>query len=395
MAGSNGISGLDEEGNMQERMPRLDNAAKMLLDAMPFIFIAVLTIALALVIAGFIPMEKDTARVLIAGIALITVVFSLRAPRRALLAYWIIYILMALEPSLRSAVSVFGALGIVWVVAYRGYFLLAIGSVLGLSYLGSIEPEKGEWAPFGDVSSLLVVVFFSVSAVTGWRVRDYVEKQSKKQRDLAEIIEREKKAAIKTLHDAVASTITSIILRSEVLAINPEIGPRQREEIREIARDGRVAMADVHELLNYLVSPRENQMSGETINSFQEHISSFSRFVSSHGFEVEHCGNLEDFPSARCSHEFHYVFRELGANIIKYAEPKSVIKLCVAIGGEDVASVTIQNKIARRQSRSFETTHLGLDGLTETLDSTGGYFTSGYKNNDVWTTSMEIRIWGK
>ena len=357
----------------------------------PKVLILALDVLFILATVTRSPVTGDSLRLLAVTTGVVSILCALRAPHLAAFSCWISYALMAMEPECRNVVSVFGALIIVWVIAYRGFGATSILSVVGLSYLGSIEPTDGEWIPPAEISSILVFVFFGISAVAGKALKKYVDRQSRKQSELTALLDRERRATTKTLHDAVASTITSIVLRSEVLAIDPEIGPEQRSAVKEIAQDGREAMEEVSALLRHLSSPLKRAPSREPIDSLYYQLSSFIGFISSHGFVVERRPNINNLSAMYCSYEIHYVLRELGTNIIKYAEPKSFVHLA-AEAGKDVVTISICNRIALQQSPSFETTHLGIEGMEETLKSLGGEFKYGYEQN-VWTTFMTIPVW--
>lgn len=323
------------------------------------------------------------------GLCALSVVVTFRNPVAGCSLFVLIFAMAVVEPSLRSFGVVFGSFVAIGITSFVGRYWLAVITSVLLAVIGNIRfNESFELSPdpvaFGLVSFLMLASGLT-GAFVGIRERKFREEEQRAQH--CEIVR--KKAAVRTLHDSVASSLTSVVMRAETLKLDPCLREEHHDIVSAISEDTRKAMEEVRQLIRKL-NDDEWSISAEPLVEGDDPVEEFINYISGHGFTVnvrDSDGVLADLP--RRLPEAGLLLRELATNLIKYANPHYDVELCATNGqGQDFA-FTMTNECLDKQTQIHLSTGLGLQELEHIVARSGGkliYWHTGTR----WHTKVTL-----
>nr|WP_274709887.1 histidine kinase [Corynebacterium sp. c6VSa_13] len=232
-----------------------------------------------------------------------------------------------------------------------------------------------------------------VAGAAGWalgrKVRQKAELSAQWQRDYRE--RREELA--RTLHDSVAASLTSIVMRSEMLALSHAGEGELEEELSGIAEAGRTTMSQVRSLLGLLNAPQENP-EGPKAPSLHESLNKAAEKLRSNGFEALVQDEADALTLTHPVLEIlGRVIAECSLNAIKYAQPGSQVTLWAG-GTGGAVTVKICNQIADAEYRTRPTAKvlssgLGMEMMRKSISSIGGKLKTE-TDGRVWTVTAQL-----
>lgn len=320
--------------------------------------------------------------------SLVAIVCGLKAPKMAGFFFCLIFLCLCHDGNIRNIVSVLGAVAIVGLISYRGHLPTAIAIGLFLIYVGSTEIFEGAVVPKQLDGAAILALLFLAAIIIGY-IGEKKKRQLQDDREKArEALQLHREAAIRTLHDSVASTLTSSILRAESLALEPDLDPDLQDSILLISQENRKAMAEVRTLIQVMNEDEEAIAEHQLQQALETQISDFKKLLESHEFEVRTTTkNLTLKKLCSIPEPSIAIMSELAANIIKYGVPRSTVSLELDFTSSGVR-ITTRNEIAVAQSPYELSTGIGLKQIEERTKEHGGRFSYGIKD-DQWVTVWE------
>ncbi|WP_087117860.1 sensor histidine kinase [Corynebacterium urinipleomorphum] len=280
--------------------------------------------------------------------------------------------LSATYPELQSPIMVFGVLTTVVLVALRSAPAVSAVCAVALWYLALTSVTSKDFFPDdGETAAILGALLLA-----GWAgalvLRETLIKRRQESTQFTRRLEDERERTVKALHGSVAASLTSVVLRSESMAMKAE--DSSREESLLIAEDARRAMREVRELIHYMRTDSESAFESSAMRepyTLYENLTTITGKLRSHGFTVVDSGvNEETLSCIQLAHGYT-VFRELKTNILKYADRSKPVIVAV-VNEDDTLTVAIQNTIAGGEPGVHMTTEIGLKDAAELVESDGG-----------------------
>ena len=347
--------------------------------------LGVLAIALTLAVS---PMGWEKLAVSLIAITLLA--FAQRWPIAMGIALTMMFILASAAESIRSPVFLLSAPFLVAFVALAGHPRAAAVFAVIMGYISSTSPSTGRWLP-NDYTG--VAIFAALLAV-GWWAGVHVRRQrlqhAANEKRLREDMEERRERLAQALHDSVATTLTSVVMRAETLALTSRDDDAARETAEHIADETRQAMQEVRHLLHFMRD--DTGVAAAPINrTIAEQVSVTSRLLISHGFSV--VSNKDEDDSLITSGEsfpagFEQVFAELSTNAIKYAVPGSEIRLEVRKTDSGLKCL-MSNEVRPSPVSSIMSSSLGLRETRSLVSHSSGQFHTGRQGNR-WIAEFEL-----
>ena len=297
------------------------------------------------------------------------------------------------------AISLFNDLGtiitpvsigiVAGVLGYKGYPRWGIAYALVILAFATIDLENKKIVFEALMGSALLAIFLFAPLVGGY-IHGTRERNHEAERVRFEAaLQRHRRATIHSLHDSVASTLTSSILRAESLALEPDISPNIKENIQFISQENRKAITQIRELIQVLHSENIECTSLQVDTTFEEQLSEFETLLRSHNFNVETAnGELSREVIASVPVLTMPVMRELAANIIKYGVSGSRVYVDITVS-EKSLFVEVRSTIGAAQSPTYLSTGLGLKEIQKEMKLHDGEFTWGSQGNE-WFSHWAI-----
>ena len=269
-------------------------------------------------------------------------------------------------------------------------------------------------------------LFLSAATALGW----FLGYKDRQRRDLTEEWRRELETKqgqlAESLHDNVASSLTSVVMKSETLGLQidalrkrqPETGATvssddladlgMRESLDFIAEEGRTAMTQLRELLNALTTT-DWQKPGNPALRPAESVEQAIRLLKNHGFTVQFRNEAQ--ATSLSSREFAALLPdgnqqrmliqralfEGTTNILKYAKPGSTVEFAIRSSRRRVI-LYIRNlcKAADElpaKRKTIMSSGLGLESLTQWANRTKGSARGHLVDSQagpLWSLDVEI-----
>ena len=309
-------------------------------------------------------------------------------PRLAWLGCLVLYGYMMAQPEIGVPALILMTPIIGTVVAYRGYIVAAVLGTLFLWYVGSVDVFYGRYLPVDWLAFALSGLILCLPVAIGYSLyrSGWQQKQLKKQWDTDVKTRRETLGRI--LHDSVASSLTSLIMRLEAMSMQKSLDDETRQEMVDLAEQARLSMKEVRELLHTLStddSPRPHEPAPSVVAQVQL----MAGALKEHGFTVKISGNISDLRlTADDLVVLQEVLRELSTNIVKYAEPASTVVINFADTSASVM-LKISNVPSTGQHRTLLTSGMGIPALSQVMESMGGSLAI-VSSLEQWTTELDI-----
>lgn len=289
-----------------------------------------------------------------------------------------------------SLYSLLWSVVVVAVYTHRTPWWFASGTALAMTYLGVADPFHGYWFSDDATSATVIGWLYGTAVLIGISTRQAEQKLTSTTTFLTEDFDDQRQALMRALHDSVAATMTSVVLRAEALALDESIDRRHGEELQLLAEEARSTMSEIRSLLDVMKSG-ELATPAMTDSTVRVQLRRLTESLESHGlvchttFELNSIDERTKFP-----HGFTTVLNELGANILKYAAPATVVRVTAMVARPSLV-VELTNDISERQSASHMSTDLGLTDLEARITEFGGRYSGGVEVGK-WHTRIVLPV---
>ncbi|MCT2330562.1 histidine kinase [Corynebacterium sanguinis] len=297
-----------------------------------------------------------------------------------------LFIFISAAEEVRSLTMILSAPFLVSLVAMVGRPRAAAAFAIAIGYISATSPFTGRWVP----NDFTGVAIFFVALAAGWWGGIYLRRlrlqHAANQQRLRDDMEERRERLAQALHDSVATTLTSVVMRAETLALTSSGNDDARETAENIADETRQAMQEVRHLLHFM--KEDDGVSPAPLNrTIGEQVSVTTRLLESHGFKVE---GAEAAKACRWSFPpgFEQVFTELSTNAIKYAEPGSVIELKIR-KTETTLSCSMANSMRPGRGPSHMSSRLGLRESRALVARHNGTFKAS-RVGDQWVAEFTV-----
>ena len=302
--------------------------------------------------------------------------------------FTLLFLILSCNVESRNVYTVLGGIIVVGLIVARGGRIL-VGGFFGiiLCYIAVTEPFQGQFYPndFEETVVMIALIFGSISA--GSYVRSAERKNTEVEHKAEEAKKRQRDALVKTLHDSVASTLTSSVMRAENARYNDDITEELQAEMELLASENRKAIEEIRELIRILNMDSLEEVIAPI--SLGAQVDSMVELLESHGFTVivekdaavpakTYRKRLIDLP----------IMRELGSNVLKYGVPGSEVRVSI-VAEKHGTVVSVKNEIGTTRQPSYLSTGLGLNQICNAVVNDGGEFTSSL-DGDVWNVTWFI-----
>lgn len=346
----------------------------------------VLAIAVNLVLA---PEEFNNPWIALVGIANLACLVAVPSlPLPTWVCYLPLFLLVALFPDLGTTVFVFFAPLMAGLVAYCGHTTAAAWGCVLLCYAGTIDPPGGIFFPADLLATMVWAVLLAGPVLIG-RILHQLARQ---RRDLVEQWQQDvrgrRETLARTLHDSVATSLTSIVMRAEALSLRRGIDNGIRDDLTSIADEARTSMQEVRSLLRILsegTAPR-----GTTSElSVAEQLNDAAELLRAHGFTV---AMAVDYQGLCCNADslvaIRQILTEVVTNVTKYAERGSTVTIDTTDRDSNVV-IGVGNPVRDGHREDHLVTGLGLPGISQLAGSIGGKITT-ISDAARWRTELQL-----
>lgn len=322
------------------------------------------------------------------------------APASATAAFAVLLQVGAAVEALRSPLTVVGAIVLALIVALRARPRVSGICVAALWYFIQVDVGSGVLVPVDIYTAVFVALMFATAWAGGTALRNTLTTRAKDSAAFQQQLEEERDRTVKALHGSVATSLTSVVLRSEALAMSSS--GQTAESAQLIADDARRAMQEVRALIRFMrddaadlegavVNPQAPQPPrAEPAAPICVALADLADALRSHGFSVIETGlNDHVLGGIRLGH-IESVCRELQTNILKYADAEKPV-IVAAVRDEEAVTVAVQNAIADRQRDVHMTTGIGLEDAQELVRLDGAVLRHGYVD-DLWRSDLIIPV---
>ncbi len=303
------------------------------------------------------------------------------SPIAAGLGYGFLLQLSALETEYRSAILIIGMFAVAAVVGLRLPTRLSLPIVFYLWYLAQTDFPSGIYFPIALGTAAFLAVLLLAAWAAGWILRAFLLTRERQAERLKEELERERDRTVKALHGSVAASLTSVVLRSEALAMVGD--EKTAQAARLIADDARRSMQEVRQLIRFMrsESPEESTASDAFAPpALNVTLRTFTESLRSHGYSVTETGLNGAGLRAIALRHAPSAFREIETNVIKYADKNRPV-IVAAVEDDAEIEIVVQN-YGTGEDRAVEmSTGVGLGEISSLLREDGASFDAGYRGD--------------
>ena len=249
------------------------------------------------------------------------------------------------------------------------------------------------WLATGQLTGVLLsqmvslVVFWGLVATVGFAFRRFVGERSRDRARLrqleierAEIIDAERRAIARELHDVVAHAVSVIAIQARAAKYDPspDAAHNALDQIGDLSRE---ALADLRRLLRVLASerdPSEDSTPAEwNVFELRGQLLSLVDTMTSLGIQVEVAIPNEDPPLPRSvATAIYRIAQEATTNVVKHAGPDAQCRFSLDVDDQRVELV-VSNTPARATVDSALSSGFGLDSMRERVHMFDGTLTAG------------------
>lgn len=302
--------------------------------------------------------------------------------------YLLLFLILSVQPDIRVTVFTFFAPLIAALITYQGHPKATVIGALILWYLGSIDPISGGYVPSDVLASVIWGAILAVSILVGYTFY----RITRQRRDLLsqwdDDIRHRKQTLARALHDSVATSLTSVVMRSEALSLRRELAPDISAELTAIADQARISMQEVRSLLEVLHKDTEPRTSTSE-PPVAHQLSALAQSLTTHGFTVEVTGIRPHVPlNADGLVALREILAEIATNIFKYAEPGSTVGITVN-DYQDDAIITVTNTPRGIPPGAHLSSGVGLPAISQLAATIGGTLRV-VSSSTRWTTELHV-----
>lgn len=293
--------------------------------------------------------------------ALAAVVPKIAVALYPLIVIWMIVFQVGMTTLLLTFVI---TVGVVAICKRTGW---AVALALMILFSPPITEPYVDWGL--TVSDFAVRLFLLILALG---IGLYVRRQREAVAALQEREQTQRDEFMAGLHDTVVTSLTKLVTRAEVLALEAGTDARATRQARSIAEAGRASISDLRQLLHELAVPEQSQ---DAAPGATEVLRMGVDELRKDGFEVSlRCAVGLDLSSEKLKVLDDFI-REGCVNITKYAPPDSVIEIEAEQKGGGNFHVLLRNQIFEDKANSVDSSNssgYGLKRLSHRMASIGG-----------------------
>ena len=311
-----------------------------------------------------------------------------RYPLPTWCGYLLLFLFLSIQPDIRMTVFTFFAPLMAALIVYRGHDKATIIGGLILWYLGSIDPVTGNYFPPDILASVIWGGIIAISILVGYAFYRITRDRTDMLMQWDEDVRNRKESLIRTLHDSVATSLTSVIMRSEALSVRHTTEPEIHAELTAIADQARTSMQEIRSLLDVLHQDTGSRKSESELPVSQQLVT-LAKFIKDHGFTVALTDTRLHMPlNADSLVALQEILGEIATNIIKYAKPRSVVSITVN-DNEDMVIIRIENSLHNFETKLHLSSGMGLPAISQLAATLGGAVNT-ISNSTNWTTELRI-----
>lgn len=305
---------------------------------------------------------------------------------------WFVYLELFLLTSFSSVVYVpsfvfIAPLMVIAVISQGNVVAGIVGSII-LWYAGSINPTASIFLPTDLMAATVWAIFLALSVMVGWILNRNIIQRRKLIGQWEADVENRRQELGQALHDSVAASLTSVIMRLEAAQLQRSLSVETKAELLGIAEQARESMREVRNLLKVL-SKGSSPQSSDLAPRIAVQLEKLAERFKEHGFTVSMtCHHLFLYISAEQRVTIRAVLSEVATNIIKYAEPGSTVGISLA-HQHGYATISIANKVKDSQHDPLLSTGIGLTTASSLMEGIGGKITTVSGKAD-WSTELCI-----
>ena len=315
---------------------------------------------------------------------------SPRFPLPSWVIYLVLFLVASVHSELRAPAFTLIAPIMAFTIAYRGHTVAAMIGGIVLWYAGTVNLAVGIFVP-PDLLAATVWAIFLVLAILSGHVLNRVITQRRQllHQWEAEAHTRRQELA-RALHDSVATSLTSVVMRLETASIQRDLPSADKAELHAIAEQARESMTEVRSLLNIL-SENTRPRSSTPAPQVAELLRELTKRLKVHGFVIATTGYLPHLEmNADQLSSIREVLAEISTNIVKYAEPGSTIDIAVEVHNDHV-ELHISNVVKQSGYEPSLSTGMGLPAISSLMEGTGGKLTT-VSNHTRWKALLRIPL---
>lgn len=346
------------------------------------------TVGLVLAASVAAPASVFTALGFIAS-ATLCVAGSWFSPVAASVGFGVLLQIAAANSLLRSPLVIVAVLAIAAITGLRTTMPKSAICAVLLWYLIQTDLSEGIYFPI----DLDTAIFIGLMIAAAWggavALRTTLVTRTRDAQVFQDQLEEERERTVKALHGSVAASLTSVVLRSESLAMASSGDMARSAQL--IADDARRAMQEVRELIRFMRDDElpDRAMSNDAIPVIQA-LTTLVATLRSHGFTVIETGLNDEVIEGLYLRHISEVCREIQTNIMKYADPESPV-IVAALRDDTAVTIAVQNTIAARQRDVHMTTGIGLDDAADLMRQDGAGLNHGYEGTQ-WRYELVIPV---
>lgn len=309
--------------------------------------------------------------------AVIAVAAAPSFPRSAAVSYLAVFGLQVLLSGDPPGVSVFLSPLLVFVLSYIGLPASAVVLAPIVWYLGATDIAALDFLPRSADTALLLAVVLAAAVFAGHSIGRGHRTRLQILREWERDIHARRLATAQTLHDTVARSLTSIVLRADALRLRSSSD--SDSALLAIADTARQSTAEVNDLLHVLAEDSEPVSASEM--SLERLTNETAEFLRDHGFRVEvrAPGQFDvAYPQLRVARE---VLAELATNVLRYADSTSTVLIDV-----DEERLEMRNRVPSMQASSLGS-GMGLQWASQLARAHQGLLITSV-DSGVWTARL-------
>lgn len=294
--------------------------------------------------------------------------------------------------------SIFFIVIIIEVVTAGG--LAGVGLMMVPAHAGASTIDFSARSFDTDPTVMLVIL---VMLGTGYLIGRNRLSQEIRDADLRESLARSQRnqrlALARDLHDSVATSLTSVVMRSEALQLTApdDADAAVRDGLEDISRTSRAALEQLRTMLRLLNSESDDSDdTGEQPDppTVRASLDATSQELRAHRLKVRTriaLGHSDDPDVDR--ETLARILTEMTSNAVKHSPDRAEVLLTCSRDARTVR-VTMVNPVkpGSADSDPVLTSHLGIGSMTARAQAAGGVLDAGLSEDRIWQTAVTLPI---
>lgn len=277
----------------------------------------------------------------------------------------------------RPRPTIFVLLIVIASLAAQGHRWMAAGmSIWFMTVQIIIENSPPKPLAVSFSSQIVILLLIAASWTIGEAIRRISAERAQGRIDRTAAVQAQRRTIARDLHDTIAYSTTSIILRAEQAKLRGVDDPRVAADLDYIINAGRNAMRDLRGMMETLrrnePGASDESHSPWRIAPLTEVLDSRTHELRQHGFSVStHVDTDPSILPESVRETLGKVVVEATGNMVKHGDPSGPVSILIESTEEDIEAVFI-NRPKPAGAGRVETAQLGLVGARERVEALGG-----------------------